>query len=131
LQVYFSGTTFAMQNQSVKKMELLNKTKNGQLLYCKCCNTYQLEFGNLFFSLQEKEFMSFRRYIAGINGEQSAEANRNKSFHRKIFIHLSAKNLFFCLHLHELEELKTLLLPGGEAPANCSELLIPTNISIN
>jgi hypothetical protein len=112
-------------------MKLINKTKNGQLFFCKCCNTYQMEFGNLFVCFPEKEFQMFQRYVAEINGKKSVEINKNKSYKRKIFLSFPIKNIYFCLHWQELEELQILLFIKEKCTKNCSEVFTLSDISIN
>jgi len=112
-------------------MKLINRTNNGQLHFCKCCDTYQLEFGNLFISLKKKDFASFQKYIAEVDEEKSIEANRNKPFNRKIFLSFPVKNVFFCLHSHELHELRELLFITKQVSKNDLETLLFTKIFIN
>jgi len=113
------------------KMVLVNKTTNGQLSFCKCCNIYQLEFGNVLFSFPQKEFEKLKQYVASIDGEDCFRKNRHLSFKRKIFLNFPVKGLFFCLNIPELEELKTLLFIRKRSTENCGRLLALQEISSN
>lgn len=90
-------------------MTIINKTFNGQLSFCKCCNTYSLEFGNFFFCFTEVGFQGFRKYINSINGDLSEQRNQHFASNRKICIKVQSESIYFCLNKMELEELKELL----------------------
>lgn len=90
-------------------MVSINKTSNGVLSFCKCCNTYQLEFGNIFISFSDKNFAAFQSYIENIDIDKSTERNKHKPFNRKIMLSFSEKNVFFCLYPEELRELRILI----------------------
>ena len=90
-------------------MEEINKTANGILSFCKCCNLYQLEFGNIFICFHTKDFISFQKYIKSINIQKSIDVNKHKPFRRKIMLSFPVKNIFFCLFPQEVEELRALI----------------------
>lgn len=90
-------------------MTIINKTFNGQLSFCKCCNTYSLEFGNFFFCFTEAGFQGFRKYINSIDGDLSEQRNQHFASNRKICIKVQSESIYFCLNKMELEELKELL----------------------
>lgn len=117
--------------ENPNQMKLLNKTSNGQLSYCNCCNVYQLEFGNLLFSFKGEEFIVFQNYIAGMDGKKYERKNKYTAFNRKILLSLSVKNTFFMLNLHELEELKILLFIRENCSYDCTEKLTETVLSLN
>ena len=90
-------------------MKILNKTFNGQLTFCECCNTYSLEFGNFFFCFTEAGYQNFRRYVNSIYGDLSIQNNQHFASNRKICIKIQSESIYFCLNKMELEELKELL----------------------
>jgi len=92
-------------------MKLINKTENGQLSFCKCCDTYQLEFGNIIFSIPQKGFNDLKKYVNDIDGEDCTRQNNHFSTNRKILLQFSTKGIMFCMNKEELEELKELYYP--------------------
>lgn len=112
-------------------MKLINKTTNGQLSFCKCCNVFQLEFGNILFSFPQKDYMQLVNYVKGIDGKEYIQKNAHLSFNRKIFLSFPVKNLFFCLNLAELEELKTLLFIHKRKEDPCEKQLALLHIFAN
>ena len=113
-------------------MEIISRTRNGIVTYCEHCKVYQLEFGNLFFRLSEASFDCFRNYVVSIDGAYYEQRNRRITCNRKIFLHLPADNVYFCVCAAELEELKKLLLlqSPGEADWVGEEVLLQ-NLSLN
>jgi hypothetical protein len=90
-----------------------------------------VEFGNLFICFPKKEFQLFQQYVAEINVEKSVEANKDKEYRRKIFLSFPLKNMYFCLHWQELEELRILLFIKERHAKNYSEVFTLADISIN
>lgn len=90
-------------------MEVLNKTFNGSLSFCKCCDTYNLQFNNLYLRLTGPGFRYFCKYLDGIDPEQQERVNRHIDSSRKIYITLQGESIYFCLTPMELEELKELV----------------------
>ncbi len=90
-------------------MPLINRTRNGKLIFCTKCNLYHLEFGNLYFNFTEGELQGFKRYINDIDGEYFNVLNQHSSNNRKILLPTKLKGIHFALHLEELNEIKTLL----------------------
>ena len=112
-------------------MKLINKTLNGQLFFCQCCNIYQLEFGNMLFSLNEKDFFALKSHIAKMEGDSLLRDNIHLSLNRKILLSLPSKNTLFCLTVDELEELKTLLFVQKIVFKDCSTSLLQMEIFLN
>ena len=50
-------------NNMCYNYSLLNKTKNGVLLWLKGCKNYQLTYKNLNFNLTEEELLAFENYL--------------------------------------------------------------------
>lgn len=116
---------------ALDKLVLVNKTTNGRLSFCECCNTYQLEFGNVLFSFSQKDFDGLKKYVGSINGEDCLRKNSHLACNRKIFLSFPVKGLFFCLNIPELEELKALLFIRRRSVNDCEKLLALQEISSN
>lgn len=90
-------------------MKYIRKTKNGQITYCPCHNTFHLEFGNLFFTLNSEELKGFTSYINTIDYSFYLKLNREVCNKRKLLININCNNAYFCLYVNEFLELKELL----------------------
>lgn len=89
-------------------MEIMSKTKNGQVYICNKCSKIHIEFGNLNFNFSQKEFDDFADYILTLDGNYWKEENKDTPFARKIFIPIGHKNFNVLLSSKELEEMKSL-----------------------
>jgi hypothetical protein len=110
-------------------MKEINKTLNGALSFCRCCNAYQLEFGNVFMCFHKSDFSVFQEYLKNIDAEESVRVNEHKPFNRKIMLRFPIKNVFFCLNSQELEELRALVFLGKVFPKEY--LLSPPFLSLS
>lgn len=90
-------------------MAVLNKTHNGNLIYCSNCKIFHIEFGNLFFNFSETELQIFTNYINSIDGEYYDVVNQHASTRRRILLPTKLKGISFAMHLEELNEFKMLL----------------------
>jgi len=88
-------------------MTPINNTSNGRLSFCKCCDCFQLEFGNILISFSENDFITFKKHISNIDAESFLQKNKHFNSKRKIFI--SFGKCYFCLTAYELDELRVLL----------------------
>lgn len=86
-----------------------NITRNGNMFFCKGCQKYHVEFGNLLFSFNKEELKIFTDYINGINGDYFYGMKQHLSTHRKIILPTKLKGISFIMYFEELEELKMLL----------------------
>ncbi len=89
-------------------MSILSKTKNGKVYICTKCNNIHIEFGNLNFNFNQKEFNRFSNYILDLDGEHWEKENEKSPFNRKILIPIGHKNFNILLSLSELLEMKEL-----------------------
>lgn len=112
-------------------MKIINKTFNGVLSFCECCDTYQLEFGNIYISLKGEAFATFTQYIKDIDVKKSVEANKHKPINRKIMLAFPIKNLYFCLNPQELEELRVLLFITKRIPEKYLSFLSSLSVLAN
>ncbi len=95
-------------------MEVLSRTKNGQVYICNRCNKIHIEYSNLNFNFSQKEFKEFADYIINLNGAYWEEKNKHTPFKRKIIIPIGHKNFNVLLTLTELNEMKSLFRFLGE-----------------
>lgn len=89
-------------------MELFN-TKNGRVFKCKNCKAIHIEYKNLNFNFNKKQYDHFRNYIAELNGELWEYKNQTSLYRKKIVIPIGHKNFNVLLNKEELNELKDLL----------------------
>jgi hypothetical protein len=88
---------------------LLNKTKNGVLLWLKGCKNYQLTYKNLNFNLTEEELLAFENYLKKVDIEYWEEEYKNSIYDKKIPIPTLQKNFIILLDRFEVFELIQLL----------------------
>lgn len=102
----------------------INNTTNGCLSFCKCCDCYQLEFGNCLITFSKNDFITFKKNIENIDAESFLQKNKHFKSKRKIFI--SFGKCYFCLTPYELDELKVLLKIKKQSgfDYNCQKQLI-------
>ena len=90
-------------------MSVLSKTQHGQIFKCSKCTKIHIEYKNLNFNFNEKEFNHFAEYILSLDGREWEEKNENAPYERKIIIPIRHKNFHVLLNNEELNELKELL----------------------
>lgn len=90
-------------------MEIINKTKNGQIFKCNHCKAIHIEYKNLNFNFNNKQFDNFIKAIESIDGEKYEQLNEHSPFDRKIVVPTQQQNLNILLTGKELVELKLLL----------------------
>jgi hypothetical protein len=91
------------------KLKTLVKVKSGELSLCKACNSYQLQFNNLFFELNTEEFDAFKNYVFNIELDYWEHKYACSKMKRKIPIPSLQKNLLLIFSRQEIKELKALL----------------------
>ncbi len=91
--------------------KIINRSLNGKVFKCSCCNKMYIEFNNMMFTFHETEFQSFVDYIISVDPEKWEKENRKSPLDRKIAISVSHRSILFILNRNELEELKELLNP--------------------
>ena len=90
-------------------MKIYNQTANGKIYKCSKCNKIHLEYHNLYFEFNKKEFAHFANYILLLNGTKWENKNKNSFINRKIIVPINHDNFKITLHNYELLELKNLL----------------------
>lgn len=88
---------------------LLKETENGQLVYMKKQDRYQLTYKNLNFSLSLIELNTLYRYLTNIDADYWEKEYENSIYGRKIPIPTTQKNFIIMLNPFELIELQFLL----------------------
>lgn len=91
--------------------KVFNETENGKIYQCECCNNIYIEYKNLNFLFNEKEYKYFANFIRNLDGKHWEERNSKSPFKRKIVIPIGHKNVRVLLNNKELQELKKLLPP--------------------
>jgi hypothetical protein len=87
----------------------INQTKNGRIFRCASCDKIHIEFNNINFNFNDKEYIHFANYFKGLDGEYWELVNTNANYRRKIIVPVGHNNMNFLLNQEELEELKELL----------------------
>lgn len=90
---------------------IINQTINGRIYKCSECNKIHVEYKNLYFSFNNKEYHNFQNYIQNLDGQYWVRQNKDHSSERKIHIPINHPNLVMNFNLEELGELKELLVP--------------------
>ncbi|MEH6705339.1 MAG: DUF6686 family protein [Galbibacter orientalis] len=92
-----------------KNLKVLNRSKNGILIYCKHNNMYQLLYNNLNFNFTEVEFESFHNYLHNIEVDYWEEEYKYSIYDKRIPIPTIQSNLLILLNKQEVEELAALI----------------------
>jgi len=100
---------FNINQVNTLNMKLVNKTSNGQIVFCPDCKVFHLEFGNLFLTLTPRELQSFYKYVCSIDYKYYRNHNKDAFNNRKLLLEVGCNRVKFCLYASELFELKNLL----------------------
>ncbi len=92
-----------------KHLQILNRSKNGLLIYCKNNHMYQLLFNNLNFNFTEEEYESFQRYMYSLEVEYWEQEFKHSVYDKRIPIPTIQSNLLILLNKTEVLELKKLI----------------------
>lgn len=90
-------------------MQIINKTRLGQVFRCDKCKKIHIEFNNFNLNFSEEEYKRFAKYILELDGQYWAEMNANAPYRRKIRIPIGSSPICLMLNLEELFELRKLL----------------------
>ena len=91
-------------------IKVLNSSDNGRVFRCSSCNKIHIEFKNLNFNFNDKEFKSFFDYLISLDGLHWENKNRNIQYKRKILIPTNQNNMNILLNKDELNELRRLFI---------------------
>lgn len=92
-----------------KHLQILNRSKNGLLIFCKHNYMYQLLFNNLNFNFTQEEFESFQRYMYTLEVEYWEQEFKYSIYNKRIPIPTIQSNLLILLNKAEVLELKRLI----------------------
>jgi hypothetical protein len=95
-----------MCNRNIK---ILSKVKSGELSVCKTCKMYHLEFNNIYFEYNRREFEQFKDYILDIEMDYWEHKYASAKVKRKIPIPSMQPNLVLMFKRQEIKELQRLL----------------------
>ncbi|WP_111308949.1 DUF6686 family protein [Confluentibacter sediminis] len=88
----------------------ISKVKSGELTFCNTCNSYHLEFNNLYFELNSIQFIKLKNFLLEIDIAYWEINYAHTGFKRKIPITSMNQNIVLMFNRQEIEELKTLVL---------------------
>lgn len=91
------------------KNNIVSKTKNGELTFCKNCRIFHLEYNNIYLEFTKKEFLKFKSYVNELEIAFWVEKYACKGLRRKIPIPTNQQNLILMFNKEEIIELKMLL----------------------
>lgn len=92
-----------------KHLEILSRSKNGILIFCKYNDMYQLLFNNINFNFTHQEFESFQRYIFTLEVAYWEQEFKCSIYEKRIPIPTVQSNLLLLLNKAEVIELKGLI----------------------
>lgn|SRR5690606_144017 len=92
-----------------KHLKILNRSKNGLLIFCKHSHMYQLLFNNLNFNFTQGEFESFQRYMFSLEVDYWEQEFKYSVYDKRIPIPTIQSNLLILLDKIEVLELKELI----------------------
>ena len=90
-------------------IKIIAKVKSGQLFMCSQCQTYHLEFNNIYLEFNKKEFEQFKSYILEIEMDYWECKYARSKIKRKIPIPSIQSNLVLMFKRQEIKELRVLL----------------------
>jgi len=98
------------------KKNVINQTANGCVFTCPRCEKVHVEFQNIFFSFDEKEYEYFCSCFLRMDGDYYEQMNARMKSKRKIIVPIGHRNASMLLNNKELEELQTLLSGNNNTP---------------
>jgi hypothetical protein len=100
--------TVLIEVNQIKMQKTINQTENGKVFKCSSCNKIHIEYKNLNFNFDNKEYLHFAKYFQKLDGQYWEYLNRESPYQRKIQVPIGHKNLNILLSNTELQELKLL-----------------------
>lgn len=89
--------------------QIIAETINGKIFKCSKCNAIHIEYKNLNFNFNDKDFKKFVRYIQNLDGIEWETCNANSCFRRKILLPVGSGYFYALFNNEELEEFKQLV----------------------
>lgn len=95
-------------NKKTCEKRVLNQSQHGKLIKCITCDQYHIEFNNLHFTFNRKEFVFFRNYILDLDFQYWESLNSKTIYKRKIMVPVGHKNIATMFTSGEVLELREL-----------------------
>lgn len=86
----------------------LSKTENGNVFRCSGCNKIHIEYKNLNFNFNEREYVRFARYFKELDALYWEKINSHLPYRKKIIVPVGHSSFNVLLNKEEVQELKTL-----------------------
>ena len=90
-------------------IKTISKVKSGELSICCQCHIYHLEFNNIYFEFNRKEFELFKTYILDLEVDHWERKYASSKVKRKIPVPSMQQNLVLMFKRQEINELQVLL----------------------
>lgn len=94
-------------------LRTISKVKSGELTFCETCNTYHLEFNNIYFELNSNHLKRLKNFLLEIDIDYWEENYAYSKLRRKIPITSLNQNVILMFNRQEIEELKILVLKNN------------------
>ena len=94
----------------------LTKNNHGQLAHCSNCRIYQLHFNNIYLEFNQRELVTFQKFVVEIDTEYWNACCSRAFDKRKIPIQTSQQNLVLMFDQQELSALKDLIFQNASKP---------------
>ena len=89
-------------------VQVISKTKSGELSICETCKVYHLEFNNIYLELNTKQFLQLKKYIMSVEIAYWEHKYSCSKMKRKIPLPSLQENLVLMFNRQEVTELKIL-----------------------
>lgn len=99
------------------EFEAVSSSCNGTVVYCRCCKSVRLEFGNILLKFTDDEFKSFCSNVAQIDIGRWEAYNRFSPCRRKVHIQARPTNITMVFSAAEIRELQSLLAEAAATVA--------------
>jgi len=86
----------------------LSRTENGNVFKCSGCSKIHIEYKNLNFNFNEKEYFDFAKYFKELDGSYWEKMNSHFPYRKKIIVPVGHSSLNVLLNNEEVQELKKL-----------------------
>ncbi|MEO9570916.1 MAG: DUF6686 family protein [Polaribacter sp.] len=92
-----------------ENLKIISRVKNGELSVCKCCETYNLVYNNIFFQFNTNQLKQFKQYVSEIDLNYWLTFNSSTTQKRKIPVPTFHQNLLLVFNNYEIQEIRKLL----------------------
>ncbi len=105
----------------------ISKTENGSVFKCSGCDKIHIEYKNLNFNFNEKDYADFAKYFKDLDGSYWENRNSHLPYRRKIIVPVGHSSLNVLLNNEEVQELKSLF---SEALKNTFQMIPAFNYEL-